>query len=344
MKDANGPLVTVIVPAKDDAQYLRPCLRSIREQGFKRLECVVVDDGSADDTLAIAEEFSAKDDRFSVTSHATSRGPSAARNTGLASSTAPFVTFLDADDFLYKGSIRRRLKPLLDSSDRTVAGTFCDWQSTPQNKGPVPPERAATSRAEVLGFIHGPECPFIITAPMVRREVLEEIGGFDEDMHTAEDFELWIRVLREGYTFRYIPIIGVAYRQNASGLVFSKSAEHAEESMAVIDRQYEDVSNEQASPFLSLPLPHYQRQCARVRRLLRTYALAAATGEADGAERIEQLISSDLDVLARAGLDVEAELRAGVWRASRALTELKNKDARDKLIAELLSTLAISPG
>ena len=60
------PLVAVIVPAKDDAEYIRPCLRSIREQWFPSLECVVVDDGSTDETLSIAQEFADKDDNFII--------------------------------------------------------------------------------------------------------------------------------------------------------------------------------------------------------------------------------------------------------------------------------------
>ena len=339
MDDLADPIVAVVVPAKNDAEFLRACLRSVREQWFQPLECVVIDDGSSDETARIASEFAEKDERFSVVSHPVSQGPSAARNTGIARTSAPFVTFLDADDFLYQHSIKRRVEALLDADPDLVAGTFCDWQATSQNQGRKAPERTAASRRDVVGFVDGPECPFIVTAPVVRRSVLEQVGGFDETLLTAEDFDLWIRVLREGHTFTYVPIIGVAYRQNASGLVFSESADHAESAMSIIERQYEDVSEEEQAPTLGRPLPYYQLESARAKRLLRTYALAAAANETDDAERLGQLIGKDLRVLEHAGLDTEGELRAGAWRASRAIPELRDGDARRRFVQGLLAAL-----
>lgn len=323
----------------NDGRFIRPCLRSIREQWFPELECVVVDDGSSDDTLSIAQEFAEKDERFRVVSHAATLGPSAARNTGLAHSSASVVTFLDADDFLYQHSIRSRFEALQSATSDYVAGTFCDWQATPQNKGPKKPDREPANHNEIVGFIHGPECPFIVTAPLVRRSVLEQVGGFDEDRPTAEDFDLWIRILREGFTFSYVPMIGVAYRQKSDGLVFSESADHAAAALEVIDRQYEDVSDVEEPPRLSAPLPHYQRECARTRRLLRTYALATAGDDLNDAHRIGQMIPTELDELARAGLDVEGSLRAGVWRASRAIPSLRAKEARIELAHEMAAQL-----
>ena len=341
--EAQDLQVSVIVPAMDDAQFLRACLRSIREQWFPALECVVVDDGSSDDTVRIAEEFAEKDARFRVVSHPTNRGPSAARNTGLAETSAPLVTFLDADDFLYKQSLKRRVDALEAVDPEMVAGTFCDWQSTPQNQGPKQPTRKAATKHSVVGFVHGPECPFIVTAPIVRRSVLSDVGGFDESLRTAEDFELWIRILRQGYTFIYVPMIGVAYRQKSDGLVFSESAFHADSAVSVIEQQYEDLSGHDDAPRLSLPLSHYQKEHAQARRLLRTYALAAANDKPDDVERISRLIPADLDSLARAGLDVESELGAGAWRASKVIAELRTEEARNDFAAQLAERLQARP-
>lgn len=338
-EELREPLVTVVVPAKDDARFLRPCLRSIRDQWFPELECVVVDDGSSDETLEIANEFAAKDARFSVVAHAKSCGPSAARNSGIAASSAPYVTFLDADDFLYPGSIKKRVAALQHSDPAVVAGTFCDWQPTSENQGRTPPDRAPADRKEIVGFVHGPECPFIVTAPIVRRTVLDQVDGFNEHLLTAEDFDLWVRILREGLTFVYVPMIGVAYRQKATGLVFSESAQHAAAAMSVIDRQYEDVTHVDAVPVLSRPLPYYQQQCAQARRLLQTFALAVANGEHSDVDSILQLLPADLELLHRAGLNIESELRTGVWRASRAIPKLRDQAERDRLVDSLSTQL-----
>ncbi len=342
-RDASAPLVSVVVAAKNEERFLRPCLRSIREQWFKPWECVVVDDGSTDGTRQIAEEFAAKDDRFGVVTHTKSKGLGAARNTGIAHSTAPYVTFLDADDFLYQHSLRRRSEDLAGFDAETVAGTYCDWQPTRENQGRSAPERGPADRQSKLGFVHGPECPFIATAPMLRRSVLERFGGFDEALPTAEDFDLWIRILRGGYTFAYSSIIGVAYRQKASGMVFSDVAKHAAASDEIIVGQFEDLRGEPEPPILGRSIADYQREYMRTRRLLRSYALASTIEDVDAAQTIAARVPGELFLLERAGLDVREELLAGVARAARAKVGLATIEARTKLVdrfeAQLRSSL-----
>lgn len=336
--------VAVIVPAKDESRFLGDCLKSIADQSFTNFECLVVDDGSTDDTARIAKQFAKSDPRFRVTSNASPKGPSAARNTGMAKTSAPLITFLDGDDFFYPGSIEHRVEALEGSTFEWVAGTYCDWQPTALEQDQTPPDRSAASRQERVGFVHGPECPFIVTAPLVRREVLERVGGFDEQLPAAEDFDLWVRILREGYTFSYVPIIGVAYRQNGAGLVFSESATHAEHSISIIERQYADLSGEVDPPFLAQPLPHYQLEHTRAQRLLRTYALAKASDHGDHVERIERLLSADLGVLERAGLDIDTVLEGGTWRASRGVDGLSNEGLRSRFVDELKASLRSGDG
>ncbi len=333
------PVVAVIVPAKDEARFLADCLQSIRDQDFADFECLVIDDGSSDETAQIANEFAKADPRFRVVSHPVPKGPSAARNTGIAQTSAPLVTFLDGDDFLYPGSIGRRVEALNEAEHEWVAGTYCDWQPTALQQDQTPPDREAASRAGIIGFAHGPECPFIVTAPLVRREVLEQVGGFNEQLPAAEDFDLWVRVLRDGYTFVYVPVIGVAYRQNGAGLVFSESALHAELSMAIIERQFEDLSGVDSAPLLSRPLPHYQLEHTRAQRLLRTFALAKASDHDGQVQRIGQLLSSDLAILERAGLDIDTVLTHGTWRASRGVDGLSNEGLRSRFVEELKAAL-----
>jgi len=169
----DSPTVSIVVPARDEGRFIRPCLRSIREQWFPSWECVVVDDGSTDETAEIAQEFVAKDARFRVISHAEPRGLAASRNAGIAATTAPLLTFLDADDFLYQHSLRSRVEALDTTSQRNAAGSFCDWQTTMERQGRTPPDREPTDRPAVVGFVDGPECPFIATAPVVRRSVID---------------------------------------------------------------------------------------------------------------------------------------------------------------------------
>lgn len=91
------PEISVIVPVYNTAKYLEPCLRSIATQTFGNFEVIIIDDGSTDESLSIAEAFADSDTRFKVISQKNS-GPSCARNTGLEKATGKWISFVDSDD------------------------------------------------------------------------------------------------------------------------------------------------------------------------------------------------------------------------------------------------------
>ncbi len=338
-----NPTVAIVVPAWNEDRFLRPCLRSIREQWFNSWECIIVDDGSTDMTREIADEFAQKDSRFRVVSHTESLGLAASRNSGIELTTAPYITFLDADDFLYQHSLQSRLKTLRGAGPN-VAGSYCDWQPTREKQGRKPPQRSAADKRSVVSFIDGPECPFIATAPLVRRDVVEDLGGFNEALPTAEDFDLWARMLRSGYTFVYTAKIGVAYRQKASGMVFTDTAMHAAATDEIISWQYRDLTDEIDRPMFYRPLPAYDEDLVRSRRLLRSLALSAAVGDADGQKEIRAMMPDSLPLLATLGLDIRFELGAGLSRAGRALSAFNNAEVRHRVIDELeTAVLSESP-
>jgi len=145
----------------------------------------------------------------------------------------------------------------------------------------------------------------------------------------------------------YTPRIGVAYRQKTSGMVFRETALHARASDAIIARQFVDLSDTENPPLFSKALANYIEDRARARRLLRSYALAAAVGDEDGAREIRALLPESLTLLVACGFDACAELDAGLTRASRALPEMRDRgtrqSVRDRLEAELFGDDLESP-
>lgn len=100
MNSAFQPKISVIVPMYNVEKYIAYALRSLQSQTYKNLEIIVVNDGSPDHSLEIAESFAKKDTRIKVISRKNG-GLSAARNTGIQNATGRYVNFLDADDFLH---------------------------------------------------------------------------------------------------------------------------------------------------------------------------------------------------------------------------------------------------
>ena len=91
------PEISVIVPVYNTAKYLEQCLRSIAMQTFGNFETVIIDDGSTDNSLSIAQTFAESDSRFKVLTQKNS-GPSSARNKGLKVASGKWIVFVDSDD------------------------------------------------------------------------------------------------------------------------------------------------------------------------------------------------------------------------------------------------------
>ena len=114
-------LVSVIIPAYNVEQYLVRCVDSILNQSYRNLEVIIVDDGSTDNTLAVAKVLEKKDKRVKVI-HQVNKGLSEARNTGIKNATGEFIGFVDADDFIEKGMVHGLLKNIKENNADVSCG------------------------------------------------------------------------------------------------------------------------------------------------------------------------------------------------------------------------------
>lgn len=179
--------VAVVVPAHNAAPFLATGIAALREQTLQPAEIVVVDDGSTDDTAAVAQ-------KLGVTCVRQERkGPGAARNRGLATTTSPFVAFLDADDWYAPKKLERSVERLVDlgaaaicTDAWVVAG---DRVVRCKNHGKVVPGALTLER-----LLQGN--PIICSTVVARREAIADAGGFDEDpaLVATEDYDLWLRM------------------------------------------------------------------------------------------------------------------------------------------------------
>jgi hypothetical protein len=287
------PRVSVVIPAKDEQEHLRTCLESVAAQMLPNVEIIVIDDGSRDLTLDVAMDYAAEDDRTVVLHHTESLGLSAARNTGLEVAGGEYVTFLDADDYLFPGSLRARVAKLARSERTTVVGVYCDWEPVPDRRARKPSRRArrlpAVSYLESAG-----RPPFIASAPVLRTEVVRSFGGFDESMRSAEDFDLWARLMRHGFVFEAVDHVGVAYRQRREGMVQGRPADHAEAVIRVMDWMDRALRDDEVVPgtpaVFRQPLGTELATARRNERLTHSLALAVATGDADQIGRVLRLL------------------------------------------------------
>jgi glycosyltransferase involved in cell wall biosynthesis len=181
------PLVTVIIPTHDRLPLLKEAVRSVEEQTLSAWELVVVDDGSGDGTW----EWIAARPHLRALRLPTRRGPAAARNRGAAGSRAPYLAFLDSDDLFTAPKLERQV-PLLEAHpDLALCHTDEIWL----RDGRVLRQRRKHEKRGGHIFEHClPLCRISPSATLIRRSIFEELGGFDEELEVAEDYELWLRL------------------------------------------------------------------------------------------------------------------------------------------------------
>lgn len=212
--DQSAPSVSVIIPAFGAAPWLGEALASLQAQTVGEWEALVVDDG--DRTIGAAVGPFADDGRFRLveTEHG---GASAARNRGIALARAPFISMLDGDDRYRPDYLERMFAAI--RADPALGFVTCDaklfgapqfdgklFSTVEPQSGEITLERVVRREYKVFG------------SSIVRREVLAEAGGYDEELTAAEDMYLWIRILAAGWRAARVDRPLVEYRRRAGSL------------------------------------------------------------------------------------------------------------------------------
>jgi GT2 family glycosyltransferase len=202
--------VTVVIPCFNQARFLPAAVASVRAQDDGRIACVVVNDGSTDDTAAVAAKLGVR------VLDQSNRGVSEARNAGLAVVETELVVFLDADDELLPGAVRRGVKVLV--SDPEAAAVVGRCRAMDATGWPLPAVHSPVDSSSNL-YVQWLSRNFVWTpgAAMFRRDALEPIGGFPPGLGPAADYAVYLRLARTGRV-RFIAEDQVRYRQHESSM------------------------------------------------------------------------------------------------------------------------------
>lgn len=208
-RPATGPSyrdVTVVIPVRDNAIGVLRLVRTLRG-----MSVVVVDDGSV--VPLQSTDFTDVHCEVRVLRHDSSRGPAAARNTGLAACETDFVAFMDSDVVPRRGWLEALLGHFCDPAVALVAPRIVGLHE-PRNL--IARYESVRSSLD-LGIREAPVVPYgtvayVPSAAIVcRRGMLDEMGGFDETLHSGEDVDLCWRLIEAGARLRYEPIALVAH-------------------------------------------------------------------------------------------------------------------------------------
>ena len=227
-----NPRVTVVIPTYNHARFLGETLRSVLAQTVSDWEAIVVNNYSDDNTVEVVESFG--DPRISLVNFANHGIIAASRNLGIEKASAEWVAFLDSDDIWRPEKLQRCLEAAGEQVDVVGHGLvmFRDGETIRTIlSGPQ-------SRARYRNLLYGGSC-MTPSAILIRKGFLERVGGFSEDGRhlTAEDYELWLKMARDGARFVFLPDLLTDYRvhgDNASNSI----QRHRDSSLAVVEDHY----------------------------------------------------------------------------------------------------------
>lgn len=270
------PTVSIIVPCYNGARFVSETLQSVCDQTLTDWECIIVDDGSTDDSAAVVKPF-LLDNRFRYL-YQENRGLSEARNTGMRHATGEYLQFLDADDLLLPEKLASQIQFLEEHpSFALVATGFIRTSEAGKEIG---------RNTYPAGEIHSElleEAKFVVHAALLRRNWAERVGEFEPTLRAAEDWDYWCRLLLlDGRQYRTADA-QVTYRQVGNAMTTNVERQ-TEMLLRVVERSHRllhDRNEATVGGFESdkIHFPETQKGAARARVLHNGAARAVALGK-----------------------------------------------------------------
>ena len=225
---ATEPAVTIAVPSYQQGQYLEDALKSIFQLKLP-VEVFIADAGSTDGSVEIIRRW---EDRITGWRSCTDGGQSAAINESIAKGRAPYVCWLNSDDVFLPGGLIR----LIDTLERETswpAAYGLAWNVSegsrkmwPVRVEPFDPHRLAL------------RCIICQPASLIRREAWEAVGGLNEDLHMAMDYDLWWRLYYKFGPLGFVEAPIAINRQHPSNKTLGRRRQHYAEAIKVVRRHY----------------------------------------------------------------------------------------------------------
>jgi len=204
-------IISIIIPVYEQPNLLQDALNSISEQTVDDYEIVVVDDASSMDFIPIVDKY---DERVQLIEHEENQGAAAARNTGIEHGAGEYVAFLDADD-VWEPTKLEKQRDMFQHGDDDLGLVYTgfiqyeldgsEWERYPEAEGDIYIQELEQDRVHPTSTV------------MVRRNVFEEVGGFDTSLPSRQDYDLWLRIT-EDYTVDYVDEILVDKREQPDSI------------------------------------------------------------------------------------------------------------------------------
>jgi glycosyltransferase involved in cell wall biosynthesis len=204
---AANPLLSVVMPVYNALPFLGESIRSILEQTLSDFEFVILDDASTDDSVELLREWARRDKRIHLYESKKRLGLSGSSNAVVSKTRASIVARMDADDIAHPDRLRRQWNIIEGRPDVAVVGTLCNGIDATGREVRPRDRWRLVRRSVYIPFPHG--------SAMFRREVFDQVGGYDEEAAGGEDQDLFSRMAARGRVLT-LPDVLYSYRYHSN--------------------------------------------------------------------------------------------------------------------------------
>lgn len=188
-----GTLISVVIPARNRSAVIGRAIASVAAQTFPVHEIIIIDDSSTDSTLAVVRAMARRDPRIRLIALPERRGAARARNLGASEAQGELIAFLDSDDCWLPAKLERQVALLADSPQAPAAFTGISYRYFDRRpftrKPPAIVDADLLYERNVLGTC---------STALVRRADFAAVGGFEPDLPSCQDWDLWLRLAERG--------------------------------------------------------------------------------------------------------------------------------------------------
>jgi glycosyltransferase involved in cell wall biosynthesis len=261
------PLVSIVTPSYNQGRFLEATIRSVSEQDYPRLEYMVIDGGSSDESVAVIRRYA---EQLAYWESQPDRGQAHAVNKGLQRARGEILGWLNSDDLLAPAAVRLAVEVFqsLPGVD-VVYGRLrrIDETGRPVPTPSLPKDRLEFDRSQVIG-----ECIVNQPGAFWRRSIMERVGWLDERLEYSLDYEYWMRMALAGAKFKRLDRVMADFRLSAGSKTVGQTAAQAREQFQTLE---EALARPDLAQELGLPVAQVQQQARRARARI---ALRAAYG------------------------------------------------------------------
>ena len=234
--------ISIIVPCYNQAQYLDEALQSVLNQTYTHWECIIVNDGSVDNTEEVAKKWVERDSRF-IYIKKENGGLSSARNYGISNAKGIYILPLDADDIISSDYALLAVKSFQD--DTSLKVVYCKAEKFENEEGlwHLPPFSLKALAMQNM----------IFCTALFRKSDWDLVGGYDEKMNFGwEDWEFWIAVLKNGGNVKIIDEVGFYYRMKPNSMIQILDVEKKDKLLNYMSVKHADFFVSQLGSFTRL--------------------------------------------------------------------------------------------